>query len=76
MFVSSFGISINIMTYSTSDTSDNISMSVDKSNFTLVHFKIPGNVNPGAERKCAGSSLYILGQVFRKMLNTSASKNT
>ena len=51
-------------------------MSVDKSNFTLVHFKIPGNVNPGAERKCAGSSLYILGQVFRKMLNTSASKNT
>ena len=40
-------------------TINNISISVKRSNFTLVFFKAACHANPGAERKFAGPSSYI-----------------
>ena len=45
-------------------TINNISMSVKRSRFTLVFFKVACHANPGAERNFAGSSLYILIHIF------------
>ena len=40
-------------------TINDISTSVDRSNFTVVFFKAAFHANPGAEVKRAGSSSYI-----------------
>ena len=45
-------------------TISNISISVKRSNFTLVFFKAACRANPGAERNFAGSSSYILRHIF------------
>ena len=50
-------------------------MSVKKSNFTLVSYKVAGHDNPGAERNFAGFSSYILRHVFLKFSNTLANSN-
>ena len=56
-------------------TINNITMSVNSSNFTLVFFKTTCHANPGAEKKLAGSSQYISGQIFRKLVNAPVSNN-
>ena len=54
VFVISFYISMNSMTYSTSNTFstiNNISVSINRSTFTLVFFKTAWHANHGVERK-------------------------
>ena len=64
------------MTYSSSfSTIDNISISVKRSNFTLVFFKAAYHANPGAEKNFAGSSSYIPIHIFLKFSNTSVNNN-
>ena len=78
VFVNSFCRSINRVTYSSSNTSNainNISISVKRSNFTLVFFKAACHAYPGAERNLSGSSSYISIHTFLKFSNTSANKN-
>ena len=53
----------------------NISLFVNNSNFTPVFFKQACFANPGADKKWAGSSSYILIHLFLKFSNTSASNN-
>ena len=50
----------------------NISISLKRSNFTLVFFKAACHANPGAERSFAGSSSYISRHIFLKFSNASA----
>ena len=52
-----------------------ISVSVNNSNFTLVFLRQACNANLGADKKWAGSSLYILIHLSLKFSNTSASNN-
>ena len=52
-----------------------MSVSANTSNFTLVSFKAASHANPGAERKWRILRPYTLSQIFRKSLNTSATKN-
>ena len=49
--------------------------SVKRSYFTLVPFKTACHAKPGAVRKRAGSSSYILRHIFLKFSNTSANNN-
>ena len=56
-------------------TINNISISVKKSNFTLVFFKSACHANIGAERNFKGSSSYILIHIFLNFSNTSANNN-
>ena len=56
-------------------TINNVSISVKRSNFTLVFFKAAFHVNPGAERNFAGSSLYTLRQIFLKVSNAATKKD-
>ena len=60
-------MSLNSMTYSTSNTFffvNNISVLVNRSNFTLVSFKAAFHANHVVERTCAESSSYISRHVF------------
>ena len=52
---------------------NSIFSSVNNSNFTFVIFKHACHANPRADTKCAGSSLYIFGQVSLKFSKMSAS---
>ena len=52
-----------------------MSISVKRSSFTLVFFKVACYAIPGAERSFAGPSLYILRHIFLKFSNTSANNN-
>ena len=64
------------MTYSTSNSFFNrqqISISINTSNLIPVSFKQACHANPGANKKGAGSSLYISIHLFLKFSNTSAS---
>ena len=45
-------------------TVSNMSISVKRSNFTLVFFKAACHANPGAERNFAGSSSYISRHIY------------
>ena len=54
---------------------NNISISIRRSNFTLVFFKAGYHANPGTERNFARSGSYILIHIFLKFSNTSASNN-
>ena len=54
----------------TFSTINNISISVKRSNFTLVFSKAACHGNPGGEKNFAWSSFYILGHVFLKFSNT------
>ena len=56
-------------------TIKNISISVKRSNFTLIFFKAAFHTNHGAERNFAGSSSYISRHIFRKFSDTSANNN-
>ena len=47
-------------------TSNNISISVKRSNFNFVFFKAAYHANPGTERNFAGSSSYNLRLIFLK----------
>ena len=51
-------------------TINNISMSVNSSNFTSVFSKADYYVDPGSVRKRAGSNSYISRHIFRKFSNT------
>ena len=51
-------------------TLNNISISVERYNFTLVFFKAAYHANPGAERNFAESFSYILRYIFRKFSYT------
>ena len=66
------------MTYYTpnsfSTTINNISTSVNNSNFISVYLKQACHTNPGADRKWAGSSSYISIHLFLKFSNTSFDK--
>ena len=88
VFVISFCISINRVTYSSFNTffcHYNISLSVQRFNFTLVIFKrlflvftllfFSCHDHPSAEGDFAGSSSYILRQIFIKFANTTANNN-
>ena len=76
VLVASFRLWMNGMTYPTPfSTIKNISISVNRSNFTLVFFKDACNANPHAERQCSRSSPYISRKILRKLLNTLASNN-
>ena len=62
VFVISFCISINRVTYSPTYTFSIInimSISVKRSNFTLVFFKATCHANSGEERNFSGLSSYI-----------------
>ena len=50
-------------------------MSVKRFNCTFVFYTAAYHANPGAERKQAGSSLYISRHTFLKFSNTSANNN-
>ena len=52
-----------------------MSISVKRSNFTLVYFKAACHANYGAEINFAGSDFYISRQIFQKFSNTSANNN-
>ena len=52
-----------------------MSISVKKSNFTLVIFKATYHDNPGAQSNFAGSSSYISRHIFRNFPYTSANNN-
>ena len=55
---------------------NDISITIKISNFTLDFFKAAcHHANPGAEINFAGSSLYILTDIFLKFSNTSANNN-
>ena len=54
---------------------NSMSTSVSNSKFTSVFFKHACHANPGADRKCAGSSSYISMYVFLNFSNTFASNN-
>ena len=56
-------------------TINNMSVSINRSNFNLVFLKVGYHDNPGAEKNLAGSSLCILSHILRQLLNTSASNN-
>ena len=56
-------------------TINNISISVKRSNFTLVFFKAACHAKPGAEKNFAGLSSYILIHILLKFSNTSANNN-
>ena len=56
-------------------TINNISISVKRSNFTLVFFKAACHRNPGAERNFAVSSSYISILILLKFSNTSGNNN-
>ena len=56
-------------------TINNISISVKRSNFTFVNFKVAYHPNTGTERNFAGSRPCISRHIFRKFLNTSANNN-
>ena len=78
VFVISFCISINrliIPLLIPFSAINNISLSVKRSNFTLVVFKAACHANSGAERNFAGSSSYILRHILLKFSNTSANSN-
>ena len=47
---------------------NNISISVNRSNFTLVFFKAACHANPQAKKNLAGSSPNILRQIFQKIV--------
>ena len=69
---------MNTVEYSTTDTFstiNNISTSVNKSNFTLMIFNSACHANPGAITKLSGSSSYISRHIFRNFSNTSANNN-
>ena len=51
---------------------NNISIQVKRSNFTLIFLKVFRHANPGTEKNFAGSSLYISSHIFLKFSNTSA----
>ena len=78
VFVIRFCISINSGIYSSLDTffyRKNISISVKRSNLTLVISKAACNADPGAARKRARSSSYISRNIFQKFSNVSANNN-
>ena len=52
-----------------------MSISLKRSNFTLVFFKAASHANPGAERNFERSSSYILIHIFPKFPNASANNN-
>ena len=54
---------------------NSMSISVSSYSFTLVFFRPACHLNPGPDRKCAGSSSYISIHVFLNLSNTSASNN-
>ena len=56
-------------------TINNISISVKRSNFTLVFLKAACYTNPVAAINFAGSSLYILRDIFLNFSNTTANNN-
>ena len=56
-------------------TIDNISLSVDNSNFTPAFFKQACHANPGADKKWAGSSPYISIHLSLKFYKSSARNN-
>ena len=56
-------------------TVENLRISLKRSNFTLILFKVACHANRGAVRKQAGSNSYILRHLFRKFSNTSANNN-
>ena len=56
-------------------TINNISKSVNNSNLVPIFFKQACHANPGADKKRAGSSLYISIHLFLKYSNKSASSN-
>ena len=53
----------------------NKSLFVNNSNFTPAFSKQACYANPGADKKSAGSILYILMHLLLKLLNTSANNN-
>ena len=78
VFVISFCNPINRMIYSPLtpfSTINNISISVKRSNFTLVFSKAAYHANPGAEENFAGSSSYILRHISLKFSYTSANNS-
>ena len=50
----------------------NINISADNSNSTFILFKRGFHVNPGANKKCPSSILYISRYLLRNLSNTSA----
>ena len=54
---------------------NNMSISVERSNFTLVFFKADCHANPGAIRIQAGSISSISKHNFPKFSNTSSNSN-
>ena len=56
-------------------TINNISLSVNNSNFTPVFFTQVYHANPGADKKLAGSSSYISIHFFLKFSDTSVNNN-
>ena len=65
---------MNKQSYTFSSIND-ISISVKRSNITLVFFKATCHANPRAERKFAGSSSHFLKHIFLKFSNTTANDN-
>ena len=59
----------------TFSTINNISTSVNRSNFTFLFYNAAYHANPGAVRKRAGSSSYNLRKIFWKLSNRSAVNN-
>ena len=71
----SFCVLVNGVTYPTSDAFfavDNISASVNSSNFNFVFFKVVCHSNPLAERKRVGPRSNISIQFLQKLSNISA----
>ena len=69
---------MNSLTYSSAIpffAIDNTTISVKRSNFTLVFLTAACYADPHTVRKEAGSSSYISRKIFRKFSNTSANKN-
>ena len=56
-------------------TINNISISVKRSNFTMVFFKAASHANLNTVRKRARSSSYILRHIFQIFLNASPNNN-
>ena len=52
-----------------------MSITVTRFNFTFVFLKAACHANPGAEKRFAGSSSYILRHIFLEFSNTSANNN-
>ena len=75
IFVISFHLSMNSMHICPLipfSTINNISISVSRSNFTLVFFEATCHVNPGAEKNLTGSSSYVLRHIFQNVIHTWA----